>query len=63
MSTPHMNRYFHWCADCWDWLCDCWHCVEPLTIKRQPVKDVTASSAGIATGCHIRRSAGTIPSA
>jgi hypothetical protein len=31
---------------CWDWVCDCEHCVEPLTIKRQPVKDVQIRSAG-----------------
>jgi len=46
MSTPHMNRYFHWCAGCWDWVCDCPHCVEPLTMKRQPVKDVQIRSVG-----------------
>src|SRR5262245_15309215 len=46
MSTPHMNRYFHWCADCWDWVCDCVHCVEPLNIKRQPVKDVQIRRVG-----------------
>jgi KTSC domain len=39
MSTPHMNRYFHWCAGCWDWVCDCRHCVEPL-------KDVQIRSLG-----------------
>jgi len=44
MSTPHMNRYFHRCAGCWDWVCDCKHCVEPLDIKRQPVKDVQIRS-------------------
>src|SRR5262245_47461972 len=46
MSTPHMNRYFHWCAGCWDWVCDCSHCVEPLKITRQPVKDVQIRSVG-----------------
>jgi KTSC domain len=46
MSTPHMNRYFHWCAGCWDWICDCKHCVEPLTMKRRPVKDVQIRSVG-----------------
>ena len=46
MSTPHMNRYFHWCGGCWDWVCDCPHCVEPLTMKRQPVKDVQIRSVG-----------------
>ena len=34
----YLNPYFHWCAACWDWVCDCVHCVEPLNIKRQPVK-------------------------
>src|SRR5262249_25015743 len=46
MSTPHMNRYFHWCAGCWDWVCDCRHCVEPLNITRQPVKDTQIRSVG-----------------
>src|SRR5690348_11815284 len=46
MSTPHMNRYFHWCAGCWDWVCDCTHCVEPLNMKRRPVKDVQIRSVG-----------------
>src|SRR5215510_4824618 len=31
---------------CWDWVCDCRHCVEPLTMKRQPVKDVQIRSVG-----------------
>jgi len=42
----HLNPYFHWCAGCWDWVCDCAHCVEPLNIKRQPVKDVQIRSVG-----------------
>ena len=46
MSTPHMNRYFHWCAGCWDWVCDCRHCVEPLNIKRKRVKDVQIRCVG-----------------
>ena len=46
MSTPHMNRYFHWCAGCWDWVCDCLHCVEPLNIRRRPVKDLQIRSVG-----------------
>jgi len=41
-----MNRYFHWCAGCWDWVCDCRHCVEPLTMKHQPVKDIQIRSVG-----------------
>jgi len=41
-----MNRYFHWCGGRWDWVCDCPHCVEPLTMKRQPVKDVQIRSVG-----------------
>ena len=40
------HPYFHWCAGCWDWICDCRHCVEPLNIKRQPVKDVQIRSVG-----------------
>jgi KTSC domain len=42
----YLNPYFHWCAGCWDWVCDCVHCVEPLNIKRQPVKDVQIRSVG-----------------
>jgi hypothetical protein len=42
----YLNPYFHWCAACWDWVCDCEHCIEPLTIKRQPVKDVQIRSVG-----------------
>jgi KTSC domain len=45
MSTPHMNRYFHWCAGCWDWVCDCKHCVEPLNMKRQLI-DIQIRSVG-----------------
>jgi KTSC domain len=41
-----MNRYFHWCAGCWDWVCDCRHCVEPLKSKRHPVKDIQIRSVG-----------------
>src|SRR5262245_47638076 len=44
MSSRHLNPYFHWCAGCWDWVCDCIHCVEPLNIKRQPVKDIQTRS-------------------
>jgi|SRR5215471_11526388 len=40
MSTPHMNRYFHWCVGCWDWVCTCVHCVEPLPATRQKVQDL-----------------------
>src|SRR5881397_3180612 len=40
MSSRHLNPYFHWCARCWKWVCDCVHCVEPLNVKRLPVKDV-----------------------
>src|SRR5215467_14154971 len=36
----------HSCVRCWKWVCDCLHCVEPLTIKRQPVKDVQIRSVG-----------------
>ena len=46
MSTPHMNRYFHWCAGCWDWVCDCKHCVDPLNMKRQLVNDIQIRSVG-----------------
>src|SRR5215831_9849069 len=46
MSSRHMNRYFHWCAGCWKWVCDCTHCVEPLNVKRQPVKDIQIRSVG-----------------
>ena len=42
----YLNPYFHWCAGCWDWICDCEHCVEPLNINRQPVKDVQIRSVG-----------------
>jgi hypothetical protein len=42
----HLNPYFHWCAGCWKWVCDCVHCVEPLNIKRQPVKDLQIRSLG-----------------
>src|SRR5262249_12732377 len=31
---------------CWDWVRDCLHCVEPLNIKRQRVKDVQIRSVG-----------------
>ena len=44
--SRHLNPYFHWCAGCWDWACDCEHCVEPLNIRRQPVKDVQIRSIG-----------------
>ena len=30
----------------WDWVCDCLHCVEPLNIKRQRVKDIQIRSVG-----------------
>src|SRR5262249_42395614 len=36
----------HSCVRCWKWVCDCVHCVEPLTIKRQPVKDVQIRRVG-----------------
>jgi hypothetical protein len=42
----YLNPYFHWCANCWDWVCDCVHCVEPLNIKRQAVKDIQFRSVG-----------------
>src|SRR5215831_4429649 len=42
--SRHLNPYFHRCTDCWKWVCDCVHCVEPLNIKRQPVKDVQIRS-------------------
>lgn len=35
-----MNRYFHWCAGCWDWVCACVHCVDPLLALRQKVQDL-----------------------
>jgi len=44
--SRHLNPYFHWCAGCWKWVCDCVHCVEPLNIKRQPVKDIQIRSLG-----------------
>src|SRR5215510_12376553 len=46
MSSRHLNPYFHWCAGCWKWVCDCVHCVEPLNIKRQPVKDIQMRRVG-----------------
>src|SRR5262245_23319417 len=42
----HMFRHFHWCAGCWKWVCDCIHCVEPLSIRRQPVNDLRIRSVG-----------------
>jgi hypothetical protein len=44
--SRHLNPYFHWCAGCWKWVCDCVHCVEPLNIKRQTVKDLQILSVG-----------------
>ena len=45
-----MSRYllphFQWCAGCWKWVCDCIHCVEPLNIELQPVKDIQIRSVG-----------------
>ena len=42
----YLNPYFRWCAGCWDWVCDCLHCVEPLNIERQEVKDIQIRSVG-----------------
>jgi hypothetical protein len=49
--SRHLNPYFHWCAGCWKWVCDCVHCVEPLNVKRQPVKDLQIRSLGYDRRC------------
>jgi KTSC domain-containing protein len=44
--SRHMLPHFHWCPDCWKWICDCVHCVDPLGIVRQRVKDLQIRSLG-----------------
>jgi KTSC domain len=44
--SRHLLPHFHWCAGCWKWVCDCIHCVDPLPIQRESVKDLWIRSLG-----------------
>jgi hypothetical protein len=44
--SRYLNRYFHWCARCWDWFCDCAALCRATDDQAPAVKDVQIRSVG-----------------